>query len=408
MSGAVRAIPAHVPPELVFDLDMWNLPAGFQDPTQYWLTARDKGAPPIFYTPHWGGHWVAHGYHEALEAYRDADFFTSFPNGIPARAGGAAKLIPVEIDPPEHQKYRLVLAPAFSPVAVRKLQGQIRNRVTALIAAVEGAGGCDFVEVVSGRLPTSIFIDLMGMPAADFDVIMEKEHAFLRGPTEEARKAGADAIFDYIVRFIDAEAAEPHDNMAGVLLAARDAAGEPWTREEIYNTAFLLYVAGLDTVTNMMGFIWRYLAETPAARAYVAANIESVDSFVDELIRLSVPAFNARRVRRDGAWKGVQMKAGEALLCAPMVANRDASVFPDPDRFDPGRENARQNLSFGSGPHRCVGSHLARQEILISLQAWFSRIPDFALAPEADLKPYLGNISGYGALPLVWRSEGRR
>lgn len=401
-------IPAHVPPELVFDINVWDLPEGFSDPQQYWLTLRDRGAPPVFFTPHWGGHWVGWGYSETLEAYRDTDFFTNFPNGIPARAGGAAKLIPVEVDPPEHQKYRLVLAPAFSPVAVKKLQDRIRTRVGGLIDAVQANGACDFVATVSGQLPTSIFVELMGMPLADFDAIMEMEHEFLRGPTEKAREAGADRIFEYIVGFVEAEAAAPRDNLAGLLLTSRDEDGRPWSREEIYNAAFLLYVAGLDTVTNMMGFMWRRLAEDQQARDYVRANIGSLDSFVDELIRLSPPAFNARRVRSDGVWRGIEMRAGEPFLCAPMVANRDPAVFPDPDRFDPARPNARQNIAFGSGPHRCVGSHLARQEIVITLEEWFRRIPDFKLAPGGDLKPYMGNIAGLGALPLVWSpAQGR-
>lgn len=86
----------------------------------------------------------------------------------------------------------------------------------------------------------------------------------------------------------------------------------------------------------------------------------------------------------------------------------DPSVFPDPDRFDPARPNARQNISFGSGPHRCLGSHLARQEVVITLEEWFRRIPDFKLAAGGDLKPYMGNITGLGALPLVWSpAQGR-
>jgi cytochrome P450 len=400
-------VPAHVPSDLLFDFDMWNMPSHVVDPMAHWMTVRDRGAPPIFYTPRNGGHWIVHRFNETLEGYRDTDFFTNYPNGIPARRGGAAKLIPVEIDPPDHHKYRLILAPVFSPVAVKKLQGDIRVRVNALMDPFVAAGSCDFAEEIAGKLPTSIFVELMGLPLEELPHIMTMEHAFLRGPDEASREAGANAILEYLVRFIEKEAKASRDNVAGILLGARDEAGRPWSRDEIYNAAFLLYVAGLDTVTNMMGFIWRRLAEEQQARAHVAANVDGADALVDELMRLSSPAVNARRVRSDGTWRGVAMRAGDALLCAPMVANRDPSVFPDPDRIDWTRPNSRLHVSFGAGPHRCVGSHLARQEILITLQEWFRRIPDFVLAPDADLKPYLGNITGYASLPLIWAAGGR-
>ena len=237
---------------------------------------------------------------------------------------------------------------------------------------------------------------------ADFDEIMEMEHRFLRGPDQVTQKDGADRILAYVAGFIEAQAAAPGENVTGVLLRARDEHGQPWSREEIINTAFLLYVAGLDTVTNMMSFIWYYLAKEPAKRRHVAANLGDIPKFVDELMRLGVPAVNARRVRRDGIWRGVVMKAGDAVLNAPMNANRDPAHFPDPDVMQWDRPNTRQQIGFGAGPHRCVGQHLARQEIIITLEEWFKRIPEFALDPDVPLNAYLGNIMGFANLPLVW------
>ena len=395
-------IPDHVPPELVHDFDIWKMPAKFTNPHDYWLTLRDTEVPRIFYTPRHGGHWMLHHFEDTLEGYRDTDFFTNFPNGIPARPGGADKLIPVEIDPPEHVKYRNVLGPAFSPAAVKRIQDRIRGRVIELIAAVIENGQCDFAQQISGRLPTTVFLNMMGMPMADFDAIMEMEHSFLRGADRDAQKDGADRILAYVSGFIDTQAAAPGDDVTGVLLRARDENGRPWSREEIVNTAFLLYVAGLDTVTNMMSFIWYYLAQDAVKRRFVASHLDSIPKFVDELMRLGVPAVNARRVRRDGIWRGVFMKANDAVLNAPMNANRDPLYFQNPDAIEWDRDNARQQIGFGAGPHRCVGQHLARQEIVITLEEWFRRIPDFALDPGRPLNPYLGNIMGFANLPLNW------
>ena len=395
-------VPEHVAPSLVYDFDIWNMSPECSSPLHHWNTLREHDAPRIFYTPRNGGHWVLHHFEDTLEGYRDTAFFTNYPNGIPARAGGAAKLIPVEIDPPAHQKYRRVLAPAFSPVALQRLQPRIRERLSQLIEPLVSQGHCDFMAAVAGRLPTGIFIELMGLPLDEFPLIMQMEHRFLQGPDEAARQAGADAILQYIVHFIEQEARHPRDNLAGLLLMARDEAGQPWTREEIYNTAFLLYVAGLDTVTNMMGYIWWRLAREPAARAHLRGSLDKLDGLVDELMRVSVPAVNARRVRHDGTWRGVFMRSGDAVLCAPMAANRDPVAFPDPETLNWNRPNSRQHVSFGAGPHRCVGSHLARQEIICALEKWFRLIPEFELEPGGKLNPHLGNITGLGSLPLVW------
>lgn len=126
-------VPEHVAPSLVYDFDIWNMSPECSSPLHHWNTLREHDAPRIFYTPRNGGHWVLHHFEDTLEGYRDTAFFTNYPNGIPARAGGAAKLIPVEIDPPAHQKYRRVLAPAFSPVALQRLQPRIRERLSQLI-----------------------------------------------------------------------------------------------------------------------------------------------------------------------------------------------------------------------------------------------------------------------------------
>jgi cytochrome P450 len=395
-------IPSHVPPELVYDFDIWKMPAQFDNPHDFWLTLRQPGVPRIFYTPHNGGHWVLHHYADTLEGYRDTDFFTNYPNGVPARRGGAAKLIPVEIDPPEHVKYRNVLGPAFSPAAIKRVQDHIRSRMVELIEPVMQQGHCDFVRQVSGRLPTSIFLNVMGMPMMDFDTIMEMEHAFLRGATPALQEDGANRILAYVARYIEQAAANPGDNVTGVLLRARDADGQPWSREEIVNCAFLLYVAGLDTVTNMMGFIWHRLATRPDEQQYIATHLQDIPQFVEELMRLGSPAVNARRARRDGVWRGVFMKAGDAVLNAPGNANRDITQFERPDEVIWERTNARQQIAFGAGPHRCVGQHLARQEIIVALEEWFKRIPSFRLDAGQPLKPYVGNIMGFERLPLVW------
>jgi cytochrome P450 len=397
-------LPDHVAKERITDLDVWTVPPGFATPLDYLKSFRDAGVPSPFFTPHNDGHWFLFDYDSVLEALRDTDFFSNYPQGVPARPAGPPTLIPVELDPPEHTKYRNILGPAFSPVAMKRLQDRIRIRMRELIAKMAPRGSCDFAAEIASQLPTSIFLELMGMDLGDFDYIMSLERGFMHGETLEIRGEAGDGISTYVNRFIDKQADNPGDNLAGIMLKARDENGEPWSRQEIYNASFLLYVAGLDTVANMMSNVWYFLGTHRDALDYVAVHIGEADKFVDELMRLNEPAFVIKRVRRDGEWRGVQMRAGEAMLLAPMLANLDAQVFPEPEKFNPVRKNVRQQVTFGAGPHRCLGSHLARLEVLISLEEWFGQIPDFSIPAGADFHPHGGNVVGLGALPLIWKA----
>ncbi len=395
-------VPDHVPPELVYDFDIWNMAPGVVNPHDHCITLRKEGVPRIFYTPRNGGHWMLHHFDDTLEGYRDTDFFTNFPNGIPARPMPPDLLIPVEVDPPHHKKYRDVLGPAFSPVAVKRVDARIRSLMTELVDRVIDQGECDFVEDISGKLPTGIFLTLMGMPLEDFDHIMELEHRNVRGETEKIRAQGSADIFAYVSDFVlSRQNNEDTADLTGILLRSRTAEN-PWSMDEIINCACLLYIAGLDTVTNMMNFIWHRLATRPDEQAYVASHHDGIAKFVDELMRMAVPSFNARRARSDGMWRGIFMKAGDAVLNSPFNANRDPAFFPDPDSAVWDRENARHHIAFGAGPHRCVGQHLARQEILVALQEWFGRIPSFALSADRKIEGMSGNIMAITKLPLSW------
>ncbi|MFM7274079.1 MAG: cytochrome P450, partial [Gammaproteobacteria bacterium] len=185
---------------------------------------------------------------------------------------------------------------------------------------------------------------------------------------------------------------------------ARDENGQPFDQQDVLNCGFLLFVAGLDTVTSTMTFIWRHLARNVQARRELIARMDDRGRMavaVDELLRMHAVPNIYRRVRRDMVYRGVTMRENDRVVLPVNVANRDGSVFDHPDRIELDRE-INNHLTFGAGPHRCVGSHLAKTEVTIALQEWLRRIPDFRVADDADLRGHMGPTLGFSRLPLVW------
>ena len=394
-------LPAHVPRELVFDFDYWNLDHPTDDPYEHFTRLGALGAPEIFWTPAYGGHWVFRRHAAIFEGYSDWELFTSSPLGIPLRTGGPVKMIPNELDPPEHQRVRAVLAPHFAPAKVRLIEPDIRARAAALIDAVADRGHCDFMADFSSRLPTRIFLGLIGLPEDSLPQFMVWEDWALRGKSQEERARGNDAIYAYLNQFVADKENHLGDDVASVMLRYRDTNGLSLSREEVVSTCHLLYLAGLDTVMNTLGFSFRHLARDPAARAYVRAHPDRLPDIVDECLRIFGTPALVRRFRRDTVFRGVTFKAGDAVLLPTMLANRDPDVYDDPEavRFD---RMPKQVMTFGAGPHRCLGAHLAKTELIVALEEWFRRIPEFELADDAPLTYVSGNTVGITALPLRW------
>ena len=192
---------------------------------------------------------------------------------------------------------------------------------------------------------------------------------------------------------------------ARVSATARDDAGQPHSWEDILNCGFLLFVAGLDTVTNTMAYVWRYLATNRAAQAHFRDRLDDPDAFQrasEELMRINAVSNLYRRVTHDCTWRGVTFRQNDRVILPNTVANRDPRVFRDPDTIDLDRE-VNVHVTFGVGPHRCIGSLLAKREFMVSLQEWLRRIPVFELAPVQPAgSVFGGSVMGFTGLRLRW------
>jgi cytochrome P450 len=194
------------------------------------------------------------------------------------------------------------------------------------------------------------------------------------------------------------------DDLGSVLVKARDENGQPYDQQDVLNCGFLLFVAGLDTVTSTMTFIWRHLARNHAARRELVSLIddrEKLSVAVDELLRVHAVPNIYRRVKKDMVYRGITMRENDRVVLPVSVANRNESVFENALRIDLHRE-INNHLTFGAGPHRCVGSHLAKTEVTIALQEWLRRIPEFGVVADAEILGHMGPTLGFNRLPLSW------
>jgi cytochrome P450 len=365
---------------------------------------------PIRWSDSYGGFWLVSGYDEARYVMQHSDLFSTAPSvNIPAGLGQKQPMLPLEVDPPDHVKYRALLAPAFSPQRMRLMTAQIEELAGELLDRVVGLGRADFFDQFADPLPVRIFVRIMGLPAEDIPRFTRWKNVLLHGhaddPDGTVRAAASDELNDYLLALIRARRAAPGEDLLSAIVHA-DVDGERLTDDELLGMTFLLFVAGLDTVSSSIALQLLFLATHPRHSAELVANLHDprfLDSAVEELLRFNSLILLARTATRDAELFGVGVKAGDRVLVNTISANLDPREFAQPDDVDLRREPNR-NVAFGAGPHRCPGSHLARIELAIVHRLVHERIPEYSLDPDADIHFHFGSVAGLDSLPLVWTS----
>ena len=203
---------------------------------------------------------------------------------------------------------------------------------------------------------------------------------------------------------IDDRIAHPGADVISHLLAS-EVEGRKISRDEVLAMCFVLFLGGMDTVTNVSGFTFQYLAGDPELQARLVAEPDKIPRFVDEGLR-SVGGINTPRLCvKDFETQGVTFKEGDMVLCLLSVAGRDDSANDDPSRFDIDRPQS-SHLTFSTGPHLCVGHILARAEIRILTEEWLKRIPSFEAVPGTSHGFRIGTVTAIHSLPIRWPAKG--
>jgi cytochrome P450 len=309
--------------------------------------------------------------------------------------------IPEMLDPPLHTKWRQLLGPLFSPPAIAKLAPRIRTRFGEVLDDVEKHGHCDFVADVALRFPNTIFMELMGLPVADAATFQAWETDILHTGAVSGERAlrAMTEVIAYFGALITKRRQDPMEDLVSVALTWK-IDDQPVSDEDLLSLCLLMFMAGLDTVAMQLSYSFLHLATHHDDRRRLAADSSLVPSAVEELLRYYAFVTPGRKVVKDADFGGCPVKTGQMAYLPIVAANRDPSEFLDADKVIIDR-NENRHIAFGAGPHRCLGSHLARQELNVALTEWHRRIPEYRLAPGVPVREHGGQI-GLDNLPLQW------
>jgi cytochrome P450 len=344
------------------------------------------------------------------EAFRHPEIFASTEA---VDLSNVRPLIPLSIDPPEHRKYRRILDPLFAPRAMAALEQPVAELANQLMDAFEGQDEIEFGAAFSIPLPSQVFLTLLGLPLDELPTFLAMKDGIIRpervmgvpGGHPDAvahQKATAQSIYEYFERVLDERQAEPRDDLLSHFLQT-EIEGDRLTREEILDISFLFLIAGLDTVTASLDCMFSFLARHPGHRRQIVENPAVIPAAVEEMLRYETPVIGVpRKAVQDTVLGGCPVPAGAQLTVLLGAGNTDDVEFGDGDtvRFD---RDPNRHMAFGGGIHRCLGSHLARQELRVAIREWHRRYPDYHIKPGVDLD-YTTGIRSIDRFPLVLRA----
>jgi cytochrome P450 len=344
---------------------------------------------------------------EIDEALRHPEIFTSNMDAVDLK--NARPMIPLQIDPPEHKKYRKLLDPIFAPRRMAAMDDSVSRIVNNLIDGFIDQGEVDFAQAFSVPFPSEVFLTLLGLPLGELDRFLAMKDGIIRPDhvtgkpygsraVNEFQQKVADSVYEYFNEVLDAREATRQDDLLSLFLDA-EVDGQRLTRNDILDICFLFLIAGLDTVTATLDCMFAFLAQHPEHRQQLVDDPGMIPSAIEELLRWETPVMGVVRASlEDTSLGGCPVKKGDQVMLMIGSANTDEAEFEDADtvRFD---REANRHIAFGGGIHRCLGSHLARLELRVALREWHRRIPEYSVEPDHTLV-YTGGIRSIDHFPM--------
>lgn len=358
----------------------------------------------VAYSETYGGFYVLSRYEDVWDAARDDETFSS-DREVVLPATGVGRLIPLNADPPDLQRYRSALFPYFTQRAAEAMAPDIERFTTSTIDAFIEEGRCDLITQLAAPVPAMTTLELMGLPPEDWAILAEPLHDLIAYPTEDPRhdsaRAGVWAIRERFAAEVAGRAAEPRDDMVTHLLGLEG--GGTLSRDEVVDLLMMVTIGGFDTTMAAIGSALLYLEQHPDERSRLAADPGLLPAAVEEFLRFEAPVQGfARTVTRDIAIGDCPIAAGETVFLLWGSANRDPEAFGHPDEMDLDRRPNR-HLTFGVGGHRCLGAHLARVEMRVVLAEALQRLGDFTILHEQVRWPNsVGILYGRAHIPVTF------
>jgi cytochrome P450 len=308
----------------------------------------------------------------------------------------------------DHQRLRGLVSQAFTPRRVAEMRPRIRTIAEGLLEPLVDRGSMELIAEFAFPLPTTVILEMLGVPGEDRDRVRVWGNALLAPPrdAEEGRRLQAELVefADYVAALVEERRARPQDDLLSGLVAAEEA-GDRLSLDELLSTLVLLITAGHETTVNLIANAVLALSRHPQVRDALAADPAAMPAAVEELLRFDGPVERAlnRWASEDVVWDGQTIRRGEPLILILGSANRDPERFEAPDALDPAR-SPNPHLAFGKGPHYCMGAPLARLEGEIALNTLLARLPGLRVAvPEEALRyRFVPGFRALEALPVAW------
>jgi cytochrome P450 len=388
--------------QLINDLDPHD-PGFSEDGSLEAVMAELRERCPVAHTAAHGGAYVVTRYQDVLDVAQHWQTFTSTHGIMIPRAHNAVAMIPGECDPPLQRQYRRALNPLLTRDVVQQYVPGMRAVARELLADCGGLGESDIVPAFTDPYPRLVFFrHVLGVPAEEMPEVLGYIFA-IKEPKSAEAAAHAWAGFSAYVTMMCARRQREEfreDLLDGVIHAEIE--GRPITRDEAVRSLMQLTFGGLGTTSAALANIIRRLAEHPELQLRLRTDRSLLPQAIEELMRYDTIAIvMARTATRDVEIEGTRVLAGEKVLLYYAGANRDRREFDHPDEIDIDR-HVNRHLVFGAGPHRCLGSNLARLQILVALEEVLDHLHDIRLAPGCRLHFHSGFSRGLDTLPVTF------
>jgi cholest-4-en-3-one 26-monooxygenase len=382
-----------------------------------WFAYLRRHAPVYWHEEADGpGFWAVTRHEDCVTVNRDAQRFSSYRKGTflwetPEDQLEQQRLMMVTMDPPLHTRYRRLVNKGFTPRMIGELQQSIHGVADEIIDGICESGSADFVIDVTAELPLVVLAELLGVPPEDRSKMFDwsnrmigREDAEYQGAqavAEENAALAAAELFGYANELYEHKRADPGEDLMSVLTQV-ELDGERLSELELDLFFMLLAVAGNETTRNLMAGAMVAFSQFPDQWERLRADRTLLPSAVEEMLRFVTPVMNFRRqATEDVELGGEKIKEGDKVVFFHVSANRDETVFDDPDSFDVGRKPNPHMAFGGGGPHFCLGANLARMEIVVMFEHLLDRLPDIRV--DGAVERLQSNfINGVKHLPVAF------
>jgi cytochrome P450 len=344
--------------------------------------------------------WVLTRYKDCARLLQEPETFGSHGQAdFQKLVGETFKCIPLSYDGKRHSEFRRYLNPYFTPRAVAAMDADIRALCDSMIDEFLAKGGGDFAYDFARVFPVKVFFNLMGFPHDVLEQFLQWENEILHSRDFDRMATAVRDVLAWLRAFIKEKETTPDSSLTSTIVNG-EIGGVRLTDDEKIGTIFFLWLGGLDTVASTLGQMFRRMALDHELQTRLRDNPELITHAVEEFLRTQPLVNNLRQLKADITLHGVEMKEGDWCVGLPGTANFDPEAFPNPRTFDPERK-ANRHVTLASGPHLCLGAHLARQELRVALQHWLSRVPMFSLVGEKD-KEIMPGLASVTNMEITW------